>query len=186
MIHAWLPCENSYILDPSITPGVYELYFPSSGDAYISFNDAQYGMWYRFSLFLSEIEALNYNIGDSITNVRVSREQRKAIDFTIAQDSFIRFNYTEWGDGNAQVSSMGTGNGFIFKDAKKLSCYEVISPIETKSAGTMNFYYYYFPAGEYEAIIKNGNSLYDSVLQISSEYVSYANSTIPINSLSNP
>ena len=186
MIDAWLPCENNYILDSSITPGVYDLYFPNSGAAYISFNDATYGIWYRYSLYLSEIEVLNYDIGDSTTNIRISRDQRKAIDFTIEQDSFVRFNYTEWGDGNAQVSSMGTTNGFIFKDAKKLACYEVLSPLETKSEGTMNFYYYYFPAGEYEAKIINGNPLYDSVLQISSEYVSDANSTIPITSLSYP
>lgn len=186
MIDAWLPCENNYILDSSIALGVYNLYFPNSGAAYISFNDAAYGIWYRYSLFLSEIEVLNYDIGDSITTMRVSRDQRKAIDFTIEQDSFVRFNYTEWGDGNAQVSSMGTTNGFIFKDAKKLSCYEVLSPLETKSAGTMSFYYYYFPAGDYEAIIINGDPLYDSVLQISSEYVSDANSTIPITSLSYP
>ena len=186
MLDAWLPSENKYVLDSSIAPGIYELYFPSSGDAYISFNDAQYGVWYRFSLFLSETEVLDYDIGDSLTNIRVSRDQRKAIDFTIAQDSFVRFNYTEWGDGNAQVSSMGTTNGIIFKDAKKLNGYDVLTPIETKSAGTMNFYYYYFPAGEYEAIIKNGNPLYDGVLQISSEYVDYANATIPITSLSYP
>jgi len=186
MIDAWLPSENAYILDSSITLGVYEVYFPNSGDAFISFNDAQYGSWYRFSLFLNEIEALDYNIEDSLTNIRVSRDQRKAIDFTIAHDSFVRFNYTEWGDGNAQLSSMGTANGFFFEDAKKLNSFEVLSPLEIKSADNMIFYYYYFPAGEYEAIIKNGNPLYDSVLQISSEYVSYANASIPITSLSYP
>jgi len=186
MIDAWLPSENSYILDSTVTSGVYDLYFPSSGDAYVSFNDAQYGIWYRFSLFLNEIETLDYNIEDSLTNIRVSRDQRKSIDFTIAHDSFVRFNYTEWGDGNAQVSSMGTLNGFIFSDAKKLRSYEILTPIETKSAGTMNFYYYFFPAGEYKAIIKNNNPLYDSVLQISSEYVSNGNTSIPVTSLSYP
>ncbi len=186
IIHAWLPCENRYIMDPSIAPGVYELYFPSSGDAYISFNDAQYGMWYRFSLALSEIEVVDYNIGDPLTNVRISMHERKAIEFSIAEDSFVRFNYTEWDDGNALVASMGTPNAFIFQDAKKLNCFEVITPLETKTAGNMFFYYYYFPAGEYKGLIKNVAPLEYSVLQISSEYLNSANTSIPVTSLSYP
>jgi hypothetical protein len=185
-IDVWLPCENRYIRDSTITTGVYDLYFPNSGAAYISFNDVQYGAWYRYSLFLSEIEVSDYNIGDNITSIRVSRDQRKAIDFTIEQDSFVRFNFTEWGDGDAKISSMGTDRGFIFKDAKKLDCYEVLSPIETKTVDSMNFYYYYFPAGEYEAIIKNTFIQYDGVLQISSNFVEWANDTIPVNSLAYP
>jgi len=186
VMHVWLPCENRYIIDPSIAPGVYELYLPSSGDAYVSFNDAQYGMWYRFSLVLSEIEVVDYDIGDPLTNVGISMHDRKAIEFTLAEDSFIRFNYTEWGDGNALVSSMGINNGFIFQDAKKLNCFEVITPLETKTAGNMIFYYYYFPAGVYKGLIKNGAPLEYSVLQVSSKYVDYANATIPITSLSYP
>ncbi len=186
MIDAWLPCENGYILDSTITTGVYDLYFPNSGAAYISFNDAQYGQWYRYSVFLSEIEVSDYNIGDNITSIRVSRDQRKAIDFTIEQDSFVRFNFTEWGDGDAKISSMGTDRGFIFKDAKKLDCYEILSPIETKTVDTMDFYYYYFPVGEYEAIIKNTDYQCDGVLQISSNFVEWANDTIPVNSLTYP
>jgi hypothetical protein len=50
----------------------------------------------------------------------------------------------------------------------------------------MAFYYYYFPAGEYEAIILNDDSLFDGVLQISSNFVEWANDTIPINSLTYP
>ena len=180
------PCEYGYTVMGGIGTGTYDIYFPKTGYVYISFTDVITGGPYLASLYLKEIPAIEYNIGDGITNIRVARDERKAFDFTIAQDSFVRFNYTEWGDGNAKVSSMGTDNGIIFKDAKKLGCYEVLTPIETKSAGSMDFYYYYFPAGDYEAIIKNGNPLYDGVLQISSEYISYANSTIPITSLSYP
>ena len=186
MIDAWLPCENGYILDSTIATGVYDLYFPNSGAAYISFNDASYGQWYRYSLFLSEIEVSDYNIGDNITSIRVSRDQRKAIDFTIEQDSFVRFNYTKWGDGDAKISCLGTDNVFIFKDAKKLDCYELLYPIETKTVDTMDFYYFYFPVGEYKAIIKNTHMEYDGVLQISSNFVDWANDTIQVNSLTYP
>ena len=186
LVSIFYPSEYEYTMSIGIAPGTHDIYFPKTGYAYISLTDIAATGPYLASFYLKEIPVLEYNIGDEITNIRVSRDQRKAIDFTIEQDSFVRFNYTEWGDGNARVSSMGTSNGFIFKDAKKLSGYEVLTPIETKSAGTMNFYYYYFPAGEYEAIIKNGNPLYDSVLQISSEYVYSANATIPITSLSYP
>ncbi len=180
------PGEYGYDADSGIVSGNYDIYFPKTGYVYISFTDTYVGSPYLASLYLKEIPAIEYNIGDNVTNIRVSRDQKKAIDFTIEQDSFVRFNYTEWGEGEALVSSMGTDNGFIFKDAKNLDGYDIFSPLETKSAGTMEFYYYYFPAGEYEAIIKNDVILYDSVLQISSDYVDFANTTIPMNILSYP
>lgn len=186
LVDIWSPCENGYNLESGILPGTYDIYFPKTGSVYISISDILTRGMYKPSLYVKEIPTIDYNIGDNVTNIRVSRDQRKAIDFTVEQDSFVRFNYTEWGEGDAEISSMGTTDGFIFKDAKNLECYEVLIPIETKSAGTMDFYYYYFPAGEYEAIIKNTDILYDSVLQISSEYVYYANSTVPITSLSYP
>jgi len=186
IVSIFSPSDNGYVANIGISPGSHDIYFPITGYVYISLTDIAATGPYLASFYLKEIPVAEYNIGDSITNIRVSRDQRKAIDFTIAQDSFVRFNYTEWGDGNAQISSMGTSNGFIFKDAKRLSSFEILSPIETKSVGSMNFYYYYFPAGEYEAIIRNGNPLYDSVLQISSEYVDSANATIPITVLSYP
>ena len=170
----------------AMTPGIYDICFPETGNIYISFTDEDTDGPYLASLYLKEISAVEYNIGDNVTNIRVSREQRKAIDFTIEQDSFVRFNYTEWGEGDALVSSLGIDYNFIFKDPKWPGIIQPISPIETKSEGTMDFFYYYFPAGEYEAIILNDDSLYDSVLQISSEYVYYANTTIPITSLSYP
>ncbi|MCK5159839.1 MAG: hypothetical protein KAR08_11805, partial [Candidatus Heimdallarchaeota archaeon] len=151
LVSIFSPGDNGYVANMGISPGSHDIYFPKTGYVYISLTDIVTTGPYLASFYLKEIPVVEYNIGDSITNIRVSRDQRKAIDFTIAQDSFVRFNYTEWGDGNAQVSSMGTTNGFIFKDSKRLSSFEVLTPIETKSAGTMNFYYYYFPAGDYEA-----------------------------------
>jgi hypothetical protein len=185
-VSIYYPCEYGYTSDFGISPGTHDLYFPKTGYTYISVTDVTATGPYLASLYLKEIPAVDYNIGDNVTNIRVSRDERKAIDFTVEQDSFVRFNYTEWGEGDAEINTMGTTDGFIFKDAKKLDCYEVLSPLEIKSAGTMNFYYYYFPAGEYEAIILNDDPLYDGVLQISSEYVYYANATIPITSLSYP
>jgi hypothetical protein len=132
LVNMFTPCEYGYIKN-KINPGTHDIYFPKTGNVYISFTDQITNGPYLASLYLKEIPVVEYSIGDNITNIRVSRDQRKAIDFTIEQDSFVRFNYTEWGDGDAQVSSMGTPDGFIFKDAKKLDCYEVLIPIETKS-----------------------------------------------------
>ncbi len=186
LVNIFTPCEYGYNMDYNIISGTYDIYFPKTGNAYISFTDTETDGPFLASLYLKEIPVVEYNIGDNVTSIRVSRDQRKAIDFTVEQDSFVRFNYTYYGEGLPNITSFDTHNDFIFKNAKKLDCYEALSPIETKQAGTMYFYYYYFPAGGYEAIIKNDDIEYDGVLQISSEYVEFANTTIPMNILSYP
>jgi len=183
--YIYYPCEFGYDRR-SLSPGTLDLYFPTDGYIYLSFTDYLSGAPYRTSFYLKEITALDYNIGDNITSIKVSRDQRKAIDFTIENDSFVRFNYTYWGAGNAYISSMNTPNGFIFRDAKKLYCYDILEPLLEKPVEDTYFYYYYFPAGAYEAIIKNDDIRYDGVLQINSEYVEFINDTIPINSVSYP
>ncbi|MHA2006206.1 MAG: hypothetical protein ACXACO_04025 [Promethearchaeota archaeon] len=188
IIDVWLPCENGYVLDQGISVGVYDLYFPTSGNAYVSLNDADYGGWYRYSLFLSEIGIHNYTIGIDKTMFRVSRDERKAIEFSIEQDSFVRFNYTIWGTppGAPTINALGTNNAFIYEDSKNFECYDVISAIETKTVGSEVFYYYYMPAGRYKAVIENTNTQADGLIQFNSKYVEWESNTIPINSLTYP
>jgi len=192
LIGIWSPCENGYLmLDLGIGEGTHDIYFPTKGYAYISFVDANYGDWYRYSLYLSEYETLDYTIGGNLTSVKISRDQRKAIEFSLEEDSFVRFNFTSTPPGNPYLYSMDlygmeTVNGTIFMDSKTLNCYQVISPLDQKIANNEWFHYYYMPAGNYKAMIKNSNITTDGVLQISSKFVEVVNETIPVNSLIYP
>jgi len=188
IISIWSPCENGYVLDSPIGAGTHEIYFPTSGNAYVSFIDGDYGDWYRYSLYLRKYEVLNYNIGDNKTSIRISRSQSKTIEFSLEEDSFVRFNFTSLDDpaGEPYLDVLGTPNAFIFMDTKELDCYEIITPLESKLVGTKWFHYYYLPTGTYKGIIKNSNEADDGIFKISSNYVYFANTTIPINSLTYP
>ncbi len=186
IIKVWSPCDNGYILFPSITQGTHEIYFPSNGKAYISFIDAGYGDWYRYGLYLSKYEALNYNIGSNLTSIKISRDQSKVIEFLLEDDGFVRFNYTSTPPGNPYLAALGTLNSFIFMDSKSLGSYEILSPIETKIVDTESFYYYYMTSGTYKAVIRNTDESYDAVFEINSKFVEFTNNSIPINFLTYP
>ncbi len=187
-IDSWVPCGNGYIRN-QLTPGVYDIYFPTKGTAYISFIDTLYGDTYSYSLYLEKFKTLNYTVGHDLYTIHLSRDQRKAIEFKVEQDSFVRFNYTlfEQPEGNPTIYSLdGTQYGFIFEDAKKIRCYEDIGPLDSKVVGNETFYYYYMPAGTYKALLKNNDVQSEGVIQISSQYVNLLNGSIPITSLSYP
>ncbi len=186
LINIYYPGEHVYLGDFNVGAGTFDIYFPRTGYAYISFIDGSNVGTYKTSLYLKKIPEVEHNIGGNITTVKVSRDQRKAINFKILNDSFVRFNYTQVGRGNAQLSSMGINNGIIFEDAKNVEGYEIFTPIQTKSVYGMDFFYYYLPNGTYQAILKNEFVDYDGVLQISSKIVTWENSPIPINSLTYP
>lgn len=186
IISIWSPCDNGYILYPSITEGIHEIYFPTSGKAYISFIDAGYGDWYRYALYLSKYEDINYDIGGNSTSIRISRDQSKVIEFSLEEDAFVRFNYTSTPPGNPYLDALGMTNAFIFIDSKDFDCYEILSPIETKVVDIEEFYYYYMPNGTYKAVIKNADETNDGVLVISSKFVEFSNNSIPINYLNYP
>jgi hypothetical protein len=86
LVDIWYPCENGYTLDSTILPGSYDIYFPKTGDVYISISDILTGGVYKASLYVKEIPVVEYNIGDNVTSIRVSRDERKAIDFTVEQE----------------------------------------------------------------------------------------------------
>lgn len=186
IIRIWSPCDNGYIRFPPIAEGIHEIYFPTSGKAYISFIDADYGDWYRYALYLSKYEDINYNIGGNLTTIRISRDQSKVIEFSLEEDAFVRFNYTSTPPGNPYLDALGILNAFIFLDSKDFDCHEILSPIETKMVDNEWFYYYYMPNGTYKAVIKNTDEANDGVFVISSKIVEFSNNYIPINYLNYP
>ncbi len=188
VITSWMPCDNGYVANGLMGADVYDLYFPTTGTAYLSFIDADHGDAYRFSLYLEEFEISNYTIGYDLYTTKLSRDQRKAIEFEVEQDSFVRFNYTlfEQPAGNPMIYAEITNFGFIYEDSNDIECYDIISPIEIKPVGTETFYYYYMPAGNYKGLLRNDDVRYEGVVQIDSKYVDYTNTTIPITSLTYP
>ena len=187
-IYIWTKTNNGYMQSSSIGMGTHEIYFPTSGNAYISFTDADYADWYRYSLYVSKYSTVKYNIGDPLTTIRISRDQSKAIQFSVAEDSFVRFNFTTLNDppGQPYLEALGSTPAFIYVNSKELAGYDINQYLKTKQAGSESFYYYYMPAGTYKAIIKNTDETNDGLFQISSNFVENANGTIPINDLTYP
>lgn len=188
IIDLWIPCQAGYILDENILTGSHEVYFPESSNAYISFTDTGYGDWYRYSLFVSEIEAFDYNIGQNLTKYRVLSDEIITIEFEIQEDSFIRFNYSSLADpaGQPYIKALETANAFIFRDSKNLQSFDEITPLLTTTIDSEDFNYYYMPTGIYKAIIKNNNPNEDGAFHISSKLIEWADENIPINSLTYP
>ncbi|NVM19096.1 MAG: hypothetical protein HWN80_15380 [Candidatus Lokiarchaeota archaeon] len=186
IIDIWTPCRNGYILDSGNGMGSHEIYFPKSGYAYISFTDITFGDWYRYSLFLSKIEAVQYSLGEKLTTFMLSNDERKAIQFTLQEDSIVRFNYTRLALGNPQIYAFTTPRAFIFRDSSRFECFDINTNLMTRTFGSTTFYYHYMPAGTYRAIIKNTVTDEDGIFQITSEVYDWADESIPVNNLTYP
>lgn len=188
IIRIWTPCENGYTYSPTIGVGPHDIYFPTNDYAYVSFVDADYGDWYRYLLYLTDYETINYNIGDNTTIISINRDEGKILDFSVQEDTFIKFNFTTWEDptGNPELNSLNTMNAFIFQDSKKLGCYDKISPLHTETVDSTDFHYYYLPAGNYKGIFRNSDETNNGVIEIDSKYINMTNTAIPINSLTYP
>ncbi|MFX1500012.1 MAG: hypothetical protein ACFFDH_03505 [Promethearchaeota archaeon] len=187
-VNLWTPSENGYIKTPLGGDVVYDIYFPMTGTAYLSFIDESFDWWYRYSLLLTEFDVLNYTIGYDPFFIRLSRDQRKAIEFEIEEPCFVQFNYTTFSQpaGEPEIYADGTPYSFLFEDSNDLDGYAIISPIKTKLVGSETFYYYYFPNGTYKALVKNINTEYEGLTQITSKYAEFVNRTFPITSLTYP
>ena len=188
IVNFWMPSENGYIGNQLPGAGIYDIIFPMTGSAYISFIDETIVWWNRYSMYLSEFEVLNYTVGNDLTTIKVSGDQRKAIEFEIEQDSFVRFNYTLSSPpfGNPTIYAPGVPFAFLYEDSMNLESFDIISPIETKTVDSETFYYYYLPNGTYYAFIANNDVRYDGIVQISSKLVTWENNPIPINYLTYP
>ncbi len=181
-INLYSPGRWGYNLYGNAGAGTFDIHFTRPGYVYVSLIDETTLAQCKAFLYLREIPQIDTSIGDRL-NVKVSNEEKLALSFTIEEDSFVRFNFTQYGNGLANISSLGTIRGFIYEDSKKLEGYEIIQPIKTKTIDDMNFYYYYFPKGDYAAIVKNGDISSNSIFQLDSKFIGIYNDTIPINSL---
>ncbi|GAG57414.1 unnamed protein product, partial [marine sediment metagenome] len=151
-VNLWTPCENGYIQN-SIGTGVSDIYFLTTGTAYLSFIDETFDWWYRYSLFLSECEMLNYTLGNDVLSTKILGNQRKAIEFEVEEEGYVMFNYTLSSPSLAdpEIYAGGTSNGFLYEDSNSPDCYSIIEPIVEKVIGSDTFYYYYLPNGTYKA-----------------------------------
>lgn len=182
--NTWEPCTNEYRMT-AIVAGSTDIYFPVTGDYYVSWIEAQWGALERCSLLATKITPMDWAINSTQLDLRISRDQRVALDFTIATDSFVVLNTTSTGTGGPAINTLGTAKGLLFQDSAQIKCYEVIGPLDTKTVKGRAFDYYYLPAGNYELIIKNNpaSDNADGYFQISSDWVEWANQTVPINTM---
>ncbi|MBA7507063.1 hypothetical protein ES706_05779 [subsurface metagenome] len=185
-IDIWYPSVSGYIRQTGGW-GKNLIYTAEAGDIYVSFSDQDYNDLYRYSLYLTKIPISFWNMSVTLdTTIKVSKYETKAVDFTIEEDSFVRIYSTTFESGVPDWGGMTGPQKLIFKDAKEITGFKEISPIETKTIDGGNFYYYYLPKGDYEFIIWNTEPKYDGVLQLSSKFVKYSTAKIPINPLTYP
>ncbi|MFW9987867.1 MAG: hypothetical protein ACFFC3_04365 [Candidatus Odinarchaeota archaeon] len=180
-----IPCENGY--------GIYGgdwgtniIYVPSDGYVYVSMTESNAYSLIQYSLYLNEIPPMEWGIGLNTTTIKISRDQYKALEFTVANNSFVRINYTKYMDGDIGISDGYNLNHLYFKDAKKLNCFESIAPLEVKTIENAKNCYYYLPAGDYVTLIANADQTEEGVIQIDSNFIELSSSAIPITSLSYP
>jgi hypothetical protein len=185
-IDIWSPCGNAYLLDFANTPDVYEIYFPKSGYAYVSFTDFVIGDWYRYSLFLTKIETVKYTLGENLTSFMLSTDERKSIEFSLSEDSLVRFNYTSLPLGDPEIYAFGDPRAYIFRDSNNFECFDINYNLMTRTFGSTTFYYHYMPAGTYRAIIKNTNMDENGIFQITSKVYDWSEESIPVNNLTYP
>ena len=116
-IDIWTPCGNGYLLDSNVGTGSHEIYFAKSGAAYVSLTDDDFEDWYRYSLLLTKADNVKYTLGDK-TTFSISMDETKTIEFSLKQDSIVRFNYTSLPNplGAPAMDALGTPNAFIFRD----------------------------------------------------------------------
>ncbi len=186
-IDIWTPCANGYFLDPDVGTGNHDIYFAKSGAAYVSLTDTDFEDWYRYALLLTKADNVKYTLGDKNT-FSISMDETKTIQFSVQEDSIIRFNYTSLPNpsGAPAMDALGTPNAFIFRDSKEYECYDINSAILTRTVDSTDFYWHYMPAGTYKAVIKNTNPLANGLFQISSQVYDWLDETIPVNPLTYP
>ncbi len=186
-IDIWTPCANGYILDGNVGTGSHEIYFAKSGAAYISLTDDDFGDWYRYTLFLTKASNEGYTLGDT-TIFSISMEEAKTIQFTVREDSIVRFNYTSLPNplGAPVLNSLGNLNDFIFRDSKEFMCYDINEPILTRTVDSTVLRWHYMPAGTYIGVIKNTNPFANGLFRVSTQVYPLSDESIPVNTLTYP
>ncbi len=194
-VYIWYPCTYGYrgqfITSGSPYPTYYDLIAPITGNIYVSIIPWDIYTWCRFGLYLQKIQSQTLAINGTET-VHVSRDERKALDFTLEEDSFLRVNWTEYGNGNAGMYGFDGGSlswtmdSITFLDSKKQYCAQAIDPLDTKTEWGWDFHYYYLPKGSYEILIKNTDITRDSVFMITTLPITFENISIAMSELVYP
>ncbi len=181
-INFWIPCETGY---RKVT-GVYgpnTIFVPIEGDVYLSFDDVSYYSLRRYSVLISRIPLFQWGINQPVASFSISKDEYKALNFSVPRDHFIRINSTSYRDGNSTFGDGSNRYNIYYVDSNKKGCYDILSPLKNKTVDGMDFYYYYLPAGNYRILIYNQDQSKDGVLQISSRYQYESYDYIPINYL---
>jgi hypothetical protein len=118
------------------------------------------------------------------TIIRTSKDEYKLLNFSVAEDTFIRINTTAFRKGKPEFGDGVNPNRFYYVDSRKMTCYDLIDPILNKTVDNHTMYYYYLPEGEYRTLIYNTDQSQDGLLMISSQIIENAGTDIPVNSLS--
>ncbi|MBY8983973.1 MAG: hypothetical protein KGD65_02795 [Candidatus Lokiarchaeota archaeon] len=186
-IDVWTPCANGYLRDPGFGMGPNNIYFPKTGAAYISFTDVDFEDWYRYSLLLTKAENEKFTLSN-LTSFSISMDNPKTIEFSVQEDSIVRFNYSSLPNptGAPAINASGTPNAFLFRDSKEYGCFDINTAILTRTVDSTDFFWHYMPAGTYKAIIENTNPLANGIFQISSQVYEWSEDPIPVNTLSYP
>ncbi len=185
-IDIWTPSANGYFLD-SVGTGSHDIYFAKSGAAYVSFTDVDFEDWYRYALLLTKADNEQYILGDT-TTYSISLDEAKTIQFSVQEDSIVRFNYTSLPNpsGAPAIDTLGNSNDFIFRDSKEYVCYAINTAIFSQTVESTEFFWHYMPAGTYKAVIKNTVPLANGLFKISSQVYDWSEETIPVNTLTYP
>jgi hypothetical protein len=185
-IDIWHPCGTGYrrqrIITDSTTGGTWDVLAAATGDIYVSILPWDMRATPRYGLYAQKISAETLTL-NTTQSVRISRDERKALDFTLEEDTFIRANISVIGNGGAMMYGWDnqmlqwTAGSFSYLDSLKPYCVSVMTPAHTKDAN-YSYMYYFLPAGDYECLIRNSDITDDSTFMITTTYVEYDNYTI--------
>jgi hypothetical protein len=188
--YIWYPCDYGYVVQTVTTTGntgnpftSYDLIAPSTGDIYVNIQPRDHDQdIFRFGLYLKKIETQALTLNGTET-IHISRDERKAFDFTLEEDTFLRLNMSIFGGGlpvfygwDGGALAWGAWNISLLT-AKKTYCVQGISPLEAKTAN-YTYLYYYLPKGDYEFLVRNTVPTQDGVLMLTTSYVEWDNNTI--------
>lgn len=192
-INLWLICGDDYYganigttLNDLI--GTQEMIFPNSGKVYFSISGTNL---YRIILSTESIASINHNLGTS-QSIKIEKNERKAMHFSLNQDSFVRFNYTLKGLGSPRFVFSGLVVNYIFYHIGQNQRYctnlydNLISSVQSITENGETYYYYYMPRGSYHLILVNQKDNYDGTFGITSKLISLSSQKIPVNDLYYP
>jgi hypothetical protein len=191
-LNIWYPCSSGYIVHAAggnSGYGVFDIIAPITGDIYISCISRDYWSNYRNRFYCEKVTPQTFTLNGTET-IQISRYERKAFDFTLEEDTFLRVNTTVIGTagtafyGWSGQTASWTAGSFTYLDTLKTWCAQPISALDTKTEN-YTYGYYYLPKGDYEFLVRNSlaSQNQDGVIVITTSFVDYDNASIPVQTL---